>query len=300
VIVRAASDDEVATSVALYNEAFPRDAVSVDEAKAFYESAVAVMPLLAEVDGVAVGSGLGALQATDPGIALTLIAVREDGRRGGVGSALYQELRRWATEHDADRLETRVNAGDEASLAFARRRGFEIVSRERWLELDLRTARRDDPAPPNGIELVRLAERPALAPGMYDVAREAIPDVPGSEEYVMLPREEFVERHLRLPYALAEGTFVALAGDRVVGYAKLRPLAAQPGAAFNGLTAVKRAWRGRGIATALKRAQIAWAAEAGYERLVSGVEERNAPIRRLNERLGYREVPGRITLRASI
>jgi mycothiol synthase len=75
---------------------------------------------------------------------------------------------------------------------------------------------------------------------------------------------------------------------------------ARPGAALNGLTAVKRAWRGRGIAGALKRAQIAWAAEAGYERLVSAVEERNEPIRRLNERLGYRPVPGRITLRRDL
>ena len=134
---------------------------------------------------------------------------------------------------------------------------------------------------------------------MHDVAGEAIPDIPGSEAYVMFPREEFMERHLGPPHGLPEGTFVALAGDEVVGYAKLRPAGARPGAAINGLTAVKRDWRGRGIAGALKRAQVAWAAEAGYERLVTAVEERNEPIRRLNERLGYRPVPGRITLRTS-
>jgi mycothiol synthase len=300
VIARPARDDEVATNVALYNEAFPRDAVSVDEARAFYASAVAVLPLLAEVDGSAVGSGLGVLQKTDPGVALTIIVVRESHRRQGVGSALFAELRRWAAEHGADRLETWVNAGDEASLAYARARGFEIAAREVGLELDLLTAPVDAPSPPHGIELVRLAARPELADGMYDVASEAMQDVPGSEEYVMFPREDFVERHLHAPHGLAEGTFVALDGEEVVGYAKLRPADARPGAALNGLTAVKRAWRGRGIAGALKRAQIAWAAEAGYERLVSAVEERNEPIRRLNERLGYRPVPGRLTLRSSI
>jgi mycothiol synthase len=300
VIVRQARDDEVAINVALYNDAFPRDAVSVEEARAFYASAVAVLPLLAELDGSPVGSGLGVLQKTDPGVALTVIAVRAESRRQGVGSALFAELRQWAAENGAVRLETWVDAGDEASLAYARARGFEIVAREVGLELDLRTASVDAPSPPRGINLVRLADRPELADAMYDVADEAMRDVPGSEEYVLFPREEFAERHLHRPHGLAEGTFVAIAEDEVVGYAKLRPVEARPGAALNGLTAVKRAWRGRGIAGALKRAQIAWAAEAGYERLVSAVEERNEPIRRLNERLGYRPVPGRITLRRDL
>ena len=203
-------------------------------------------------------------------------------------------------DRGAERRETWVNDGDEASLAFARSRGFEIVSREIGLELELASASLQEPAPSDGIELVCLADRPELAEGMYEVAGEAIRDVPGSEEYVMFPREEFVQRHLHRPHGLAEGTFVALAGDEVVGYAKLRSAGARPGVAVNGLTAVKRAWRGRGIAGALKQTQVAWAAGAGYERLVTGVEERNEPIRRLNERLGYRPAPGRITLRAPV
>ena len=63
---------------------------------------------------------------------------------------------------------------------------------------------------------------------------------------------------------------------------------------------MKRAWRGCGIARALKRAEIAWAKSAGYERLSTTNELRNEPIRRLNERLGYRPVPGRIFLRGPL
>ena len=48
------------------------------------------------------------------------------------------------------------------------------------------------------------------------------------------------------------------------------------------MTGVLRAWRGRGIARALKAAEIAWAKEHGYERLETQNEERNEPIRRLN------------------
>jgi GNAT superfamily N-acetyltransferase len=299
-IVRPARGDaDLDASLGVYNAVFPRDAVSVEEAKAFYASTLQFLELIAEVDGAAVGSGLGALRGTDPGVALAIVAVLPDARRHGVGSGLFDEIRRWAGERGAQRLETWVNEEDEASLAYARRRGFEIYARETGLELDLATAT-PEVAPPDGIRIVCLADRPELAEAMYDVASEANPDVPGSEDYVMPPRAEFVERHLRSPDALPEGTFVALAGDEAVGYAKLRPAAARPGVALHGLTAVKRAWRRRGIAGALKRAQIAWAAGAGHERLVSANELRNEPIRRLNERLGYREIPGRITLRAEL
>ena len=70
--------------------------------------------------------------------------------------------------------------------------------------------------------------------------------------------------------------------------------------AWHGMTAVKRAWRGRGVATALKSAQIAWAQTSGIERLTATNELRNDPMRRVNERLGYRPAPGRVQLRGRL
>ena len=49
--------------------------------------------------------------------------------------------------------------------------------------------------------------------------------------------------------------------------------------------------RRRGLATALKRAQIHWAADHGYRELVSDMVEGNAAVRAVNERLGYRPLP---------
>ena len=65
---------------------------------------------------------------------------------------------------------------------------------------------------------------------------------------------------------------------------------------FHDLTAVRRSWRGRGVARALKHTQLAWAKERGYRRLRTANEERNEPIRRLSAELGYRPIPGRIVL----
>jgi GNAT superfamily N-acetyltransferase len=93
-----------------------------------------------------------------------------------------------------------------------------------------------------------------------------------------------------------DATFVAVAGDEVVGYAKFSLTAAQPTTAHHDLSGVKRAWRGRGIARALKAAQINWALSNGYHELRTRNEQRNEPIRRLNEQLGYRPDVGRIYL----
>ena len=48
--------------------------------------------------------------------------------------------------------------------------------------------------------------------------------------------------------------------------------------------------------TALKRAQIAWAAEHGFTEIVSEMVEANAAMRGVNARLGYRELPEKIVV----
>ena len=53
------------------------------------------------------------------------------------------------------------------------------------------------------------------------------------------------------------------------------------------MTGVRRDWRGRGVATALKRAQITAAQEAGLRRLRTQNDLANSAMRRVNEKLGY-------------
>jgi RimJ/RimL family protein N-acetyltransferase len=50
----------------------------------------------------------------------------------------------------------------------------------------------------------------------------------------------------------------------------------------------------------LKSTQIAWAKERGLERLRATNELRNASMRRINERLGYRPAVGRVHLRGPL
>lgn len=96
-----------------------------------------------------------------------------------------------------------------------------------------------------------------------------------------------------------EGVFVAVAGDEVAGYAKLA-FGEDTETVYHGLTAVRRAWRGRGVARALKATQIGYAKRRGYRKLQTENEERNAPIRALNQRFGYVLEPGDVTIRGPL
>jgi RimJ/RimL family protein N-acetyltransferase len=66
------------------------------------------------------------------------------------------------------------------------------------------------------------------------------------------------------------------------------------------MTAVRAAWRGRGLATAMKRATIAWAIDQGLAALETGNDEDNLAMRAVNARLGYRPQPDEVTLRGSV
>lgn len=299
--VRPCRDEaEREISLDIFNRVWPEDAISMVEVRAWQEHMLAWTDMLAFLGGEPAGSVAAALMPQKRGIGLLLLTVLP-GRTGhGVGSALYAYASRWLAAHDTAEAEAIVREDDEPSLGWAQRRGFREVQRNGRMVLELRDV---DPPPvdaPHGIEIVTWAERPDAARGMYDVAREAVRDIPGDEDYEVEPFEEWLRHQMGGPGDRPDATFVALAGDEVVGYAKFSLTAARPETASHDITGVKRAWRGKGIAAALKRAQVAWAKEQGYERLATTNEARNEPIRRLNERLGYRPAPGRVIVRGPL
>lgn len=221
-------------------------------------------------------------------------------RQRGVGSALFAAISGCAAEHRHRELYATVGEEDAESRDFAARRGFVQTSRTISLELDLAAIEPPVAELPAGVEIVTLAERPELTRGLYEIELEAVPDIPGEENWQPVPFEQWVAANTGRPGFRPELLFVAVAGDEAAGFALLSNPAAQPATANHDETSVKRAWRGHGIAAALKTAQIRWAKEAGYERLVTTNEERNTAILRLNERLGYRRVAADLHLRGPI
>ncbi len=299
--IKACADErEEQLSLDLYNAVWPHESVTMDEVTHFKAAMVDHADLVAWNDGEAVGSGFVAIMPQRPELPITLITVHPEARGRGAGTALYAAVSDWTRERGLSELEAVVSDDDPESLTFAERRRFVEDRREKGVALQLSEIDPPQVEPPAGIDIVSWAERPELAPGIYEVALEASPDVPGWEDEIPEPFEDWLQNEMRGSGDKPEATFLALAGDEVVGYAKFSLTAAQPRIAHHDLTGVKRAWRGRGIARVLKATQIRWAKEHGYEELRTRNDERNAPIRHLNREFGYRPTIGRIYLRGPL
>jgi GNAT superfamily N-acetyltransferase len=172
-------------------------------------------------------------------------------------------------------------------VAFLDPRGYEEVRRYVISELDVASA--PVPEPPR-FAITTFAERPDLADELFALARVAYADQPGRSESRI--DEAWYEWGLR---AQAGGAyFIALEDGFVLGYGYLELDREQW---RSGFMAVRRDARGRGVAGAIKRAQIAWAKEHGIATLQTANEARLDSMLALNRRVGYRRLYEEIVLR---
>ena len=203
--------------------------------------------------------------------------------------AAWREASRLARGLGKDGLEVWTTDETPEVVAFLEPRGYEIVRRYVVSELDV--ARAPEPGPP-GIPLTTFALRPDLADQLYEIACESYPDQPGRAEQRMSPYP--VWRTWGLDPHRPEAFFIAIEGERAIGYGYLE---VDGLAAHHGFTAIARAARGRGVAGAIKRAQIAWAKANGLATLRTANEVRLPQMLALNERQGYRPLYTELVLR---
>lgn len=229
---------------------------------------------VAELDGEVVGSGLISLSDLRDRFSVK-VRVLPQARRRGVGTALLRQLITHAT---GDKVGTHLE--EEESRPFAERFGFRETDRQ--VEQVKRLGDEPDPPPlPDGIEVVTVAERPSLLREAYPLACEGYSDMA-----LERPAQISLATWLREEATLPEGSFVALAGAGIVGWSGLVQHD-NDGVAEDGLTVVRRDWRHRGLATTLKRMELAWAAEHGFREVVTWTQQGNEGMRSINEFLGY-------------
>jgi GNAT superfamily N-acetyltransferase len=176
--------------------------------------------------------------------------------------------------------ELRAMVEDPGSLGFAERFGFTEVDRQ----VEQVRAIAEEPAPPpltDGVEVITLDQQPDLWPASFETfGREVLAD------FAVFEPLEISAEQWNTSWA-AEPMFLALVGGEVIGCAGLHLDTDRPERAENALTAVRRHWRGHGIAAHLKRRTLHWAAGHGVTEVYTWTQARNAPMIRLNEHLGY-------------
>jgi mycothiol synthase len=289
-IAAVETDADLKAMIAVRTAADPdRPAPRLENLRHNLSAQKSLVYLVARLDGAPVACGF--IYPDLPEYAEAHLVVAPSARGRGIGSAVLREVGAVAQAAGKEVLQGEVREDDGASRAYLERRGYGVVGGEQAVALDLGTHETPSPPPPPGIRIVSLAERPDLVDALYPVGAEAAEDIPGQPARPTY--EQWRATDIDRPTRDAKLFFIALNGDDPVGYAMLDDYGRD---AFHGLTAVKRDWRRRGIATALKQAQIAAAKKAGFLRLVTASEERNTPMRNLNAKLGYKLEPSRSTV----
>src|SRR6058998_424967 len=113
-----------------------------------------------------------------------------------------------------------------------------------------------------------------------------------SEAYTPIPYEQWLSFDMKDPGLLPEAYAIAKQGDRYVGLSTVRRRDKEPRGLYQALTGVRREYRGRGVAFAMKLKIIEYAKKNGYEKIKTENATTNAPMYGINMKLGFKRETG--------
>lgn len=258
---------------------------------------------MAEVDGHPVGFGL---YDQDPWVfhprKFTVhLSVLPEWQGTGIGKALYEHVLAALAVHRPQVVRTEAREDHPRAPRFLESRGFVEAGRDVESYLQVSGI---DLTPYEGIEesladqgiLIRTAAElggdPDAERKIWDLdmtCSRDIPVLPG-EEPTPLSFETYRARILKSPRRIEDAVFVAMDGPAFVGLTSLWRHEGMPDLQ-TGLTAVRREYRRRGIATALKVRAVRYALEHGIPVIRTGNAVENRPMLAINERLGFVKQP---------
>lgn len=286
-IREAVTREDLAALCEVWAAITPREPMTAEQLQRRKERQPERLYLLAEDEGCGVGLGIVA-PSDSPGRMHVGARVLPEFRRRGIGSAIYEQLLQRARSVGPEWISTQVSDSDRESVTWAEHRGFEEHQRQVELILELKGDERP-PKPPDGIEIVEVT--PDLHEAAYELTQEAWEDIPLAIPIEPPAFDVWVEEDMPGPIS-----FAAMEDGQMVGFAGLIERGA-PGLLEHGLTATRRTHRRRGIATALKQTEVAWAAANGYRELLTFTQDRNEGMQAINLALGFIPQPAWISMR---
>jgi len=287
-VIREATLDDVAAIARLSTVVYPSELTT---ARSLRHRWASVPPRtrrrmwLAEDGGAAIGFAAAGIAhtSTDPGAAVANAYVHPERRRHGIGTALWELVELHLAEIAAAHVNS-FGLDEEASRRFMGARGFEVTYVQRMSRLDLAKL---GPAPPvpEGVELVPFS---AVADprAIWALEAEGLRDVPVDQPLDDVRYEDWEARLWSDPDLDRGASLLALLDGEAAAFTSFLS-DPESGRATSAMTATARAARGRGLASLVKHHGLARLAAAGFREAVTENDEQNAPMLRVNERLGY-------------
>ena len=236
------------------------------------------------------------------------IGVLRAHRGRGIGDVL-----RWAIETDArrrgaPRILAGVNSATAAPLAWATARGYAEIGRRIQSYVDVPEF---DPTPyADAVDRVRIsglrlrtfaevledrdeASREAFWRDLYAAEGPMWDDIPFASPLPHWPYERFHQLTVESGKLIHEVSLLAYDGATIAGFTTT---GRQKDRGHTWMTGVGRAYRGRGVALALKVEMLKRAKTAGLSAMLTTNDEPNKAMRGINAKLGYVILPAHIEL----
>lgn len=232
------------------------------------------------------------------------VRVTPDYRRQSIGTALAEQVAAFLAPLDPITLWAYTRENEVDGLRLAARYGF--AQEARFIQSQLDLAAFDPAAFGNVTErlaaqgitlqtLADLADDPDRDHKLWRLDMAISEDLPGEEEIHEISLDEWRKLVLEDDTLLPEGYVVAVQDGEYLGMSQLVSDRASD-VLYTGLTGVRREWRRRGLALAMKVRVLSWAKAQGYPTVKTGNEERNVGMLAINERLGFVSEPAGIKL----
>lgn len=294
-IVPVTTPDGIDRWLQIHNAAAQTRMWSPEELAAYRRTLRESACVLASVEDHPLGAAMVALERRHRHVwhapVMTWISVDADHRGAGVGSALYTWAWEWARARDKLELELWVDSDDGQACRFVEHRAFSIVDTEPRLRLALSDVDDLGWSPPSTVRVVPSTRVTNWIGPAYDLYADAA-QRSGASGAMVDATIVWGSRQLAREEMGLQTTHIAYADGIMVGIAIVLRSPSRRLVGSHAGTYVRSAWQGRGIATALKLAQLSWAKESGVHHLEARVERTNTAKAKLYHRLGYNEIPG--------
>lgn len=225
-----------------------------------------------------------------------------DHQNRGVGQFLYENCLRFLSELNASEVWAFAKDDMPVALSFLGKRGFAERFRawESWLNpavVDVSgLSGYSEKASAAGIKISTLARElrddPECYRKLYRLNQDLMADVPSPEPFTPVPYEQWLAFDMKDPGLIPEAYAIAKHGSEYVGMSTIRHLDKEPLGLHQALTGVRREYRGKGIAIAMKLKVIDYARENGFEKITTENDTTNKAMYGINMKLGFKKQTG--------